>query len=55
MRKGRFTTEQIVGVLHERKAGGKINELFRRHRITDTTFHRRKKKYSGMQVSGQNA
>lgn len=40
MRKTRFTTEQIVGVLHEHEAGARISELCRRHGVTETTFHR---------------
>lgn len=50
MWKSRFTTEQIVGILREHEAGAKISELCRRHGITDTTFHRWRGKYGGMEV-----
>ena len=51
MRQSRFTEAQIVGVLHEHEAGAKIAELCRRHGITETTFHRWKRKYGGLQVN----
>ena len=50
MRK-RFSEEQIVAVLNEHEAGGTIRELCRRHGITETTFHRWRAKYGGLQVS----
>jgi len=50
MRKSRFTPEQILGVLPEVEAGGTIAEICRRHGITQTTFHRWRRKYGGMQA-----
>lgn len=50
MRKSRFTTEQIVGILKEHEAGAMISELCRRHGISDNTFHRWRRKYGGMEI-----
>lgn len=51
MRKSRFTTEQIVALLREHELGAKISELCRREGIAETTFHRWKKKFGGMELS----
>jgi putative transposase len=51
MRTSRFTDEQIIGVVKEYEAGAKLNELCRRHNISQTTFYKWRAKYGGMAVS----
>ena len=51
MRRGRFSEDQIIGVLREHEAGVKIAELCRKHGISDATFYNWKMKYGGMTVS----
>jgi putative transposase len=51
MKRNRFTTEQIIGILKENEAGLKAPELARKHGISEHTFYRWKAKYGGVGVS----
>jgi putative transposase len=49
--KKRFTEQQIVQVLKEAEDGMATKDVCRKHNITEQTFYRWKKTYSGMEAS----
>ncbi len=51
MRQGRFTQEQIVAILNQSENGISTGDLTRKLGISEATFYRWKKKYSGMGIS----
>lgn len=51
MKRNRFTEGQIIRVLQESQAGGKPEEVCRRHGVSRQTLYRWRAKYGGMQVS----
>jgi putative transposase len=51
MKGSRFSEEQIIGILRERDAGGKTEEVCRRHGISNATFYKWKSKYGGLDAS----
>lgn len=51
MKKTSFTEEQIIAILKRADAGAKIGELCRQVGISDSTFHRWKAKYGGLELS----
>ena len=51
MRTSRFTDEQIIGIVREYEAGGKLTQLCRRHNVSPPTFSKGRAKHGGMAVS----
>ncbi len=51
MKRGRFTETQIVTILKEADAGGRVKDICRQHGISDATYYNWKSKYGGMQAS----
>jgi len=51
MRKSRFTEEQIAFALQQAEYGTSVAEVIRKMGISEQTFYRWKKKYSGMTSS----
>jgi putative transposase len=51
MKRQRHTEEQIIQVLNEAQAGAPVDELCRRHGISQTTYYKWKQKFGGLQVS----
>lgn len=51
MTRKRHTEEQIIAVLKDAQAGIGIQELCRKHGISDATFYKWRTKYAGLEVS----
>jgi putative transposase len=51
MKKSRYKEEQIVAVLKEVDAGGKVQDVIRKLGISEQSYYRWKSKYGGMEVS----
>ncbi len=51
MKRGRFTEEQIIGILKEQEAGISVAELCRKLGMSDSSFFKWKASYGGRSVS----
>jgi len=51
MKKSRFKTEQIIGIVKEADSGLKASDLARKHGVSEHTIYRWRSKYGGMDVS----
>ena len=51
MKRGRFTEDQIIGVLKEREAGARTSDLARKPGVSEATLCNWKARYGGLEVS----
>ena len=51
MKKSRFTESQIISILKEADTGMKVDDICRKHGISNATYYVWKSKYGGMEAS----
>lgn len=51
MKRKRFSDEQIIAVLKEVEAEGKVSETCRRQGVSPATYYSWKSKYAGLEIS----
>jgi putative transposase len=51
MPRGKWTQEQIIGILKQVEAGRSVAEVCREHGIGESTFYKWKSKYGGLEVN----
>lgn len=51
MKRKLHSEEQIIAVLNEAQAGAKVDDVCRRHGISQVTYYKWKQKFGGMGIS----
>ena len=51
MKKSRFSETQIISILKQADAGMKVEEICRKHGISNATYYTWKSKYGGLEAS----
>jgi putative transposase len=51
MKRQRHSEEQILAVLKEAQAGAKVDDVCRRHGISQPTYYKWKQRFGGLEVS----
>ena len=51
MTRKRHTEEQIIAVLKDAQAGISVQDMCRKHGVSDSTFYKWRAKYAGLAVS----
>lgn len=51
MKRKQFTEEQIITILEEHEAGMRVQDLVRKHSVSEQSIYRWKSKCGGMEVS----
>ncbi len=51
MKRGRFSEEQIIGILKQVEAGRAVSEVCREQGVGESTYYKWKSKYGGLDVN----
>lgn len=51
MRQGKWSEEQIIGILKQAEGGRPVSEVCREHGVGESTFYKWKSKYGGLEVN----